>query len=289
MPHAARLTTLFLILLLTAATSQAALPEASSKQKSNKPLSLGFYPYYSTEMLRYRLMPLAWFAQEMAGRPVKLKAATSFESFLEQAVEQSYDLALAPAHFAALLTRDHHYLPALIIDVNFSAIIISQAKSTIKNPEDLKGKTLAVPSPLALVTRITLQGLQEKGINTEKNLTIVKKSTHDRALHAVLNGQTDAAIISTTIIDALPTSTVEKLHVVDFHGNLPGDVILVRQELLNQLKLSPTAFGEAFLESRYAKTFAIRWIFNINLKTLEAADLEVMLPYAPELPAPKEE
>lgn len=219
------------------------------------------------------MQPFAQYIERTLNRKVILSTARSYEQLLTSAQKNKYDFAYSPAHFAAQLINQNHYHPLLLLDVSYSALIVSLEKSDIKNPSDLRQKTLAIPNLLALVTRLALDELANTGV-AEQDLTLLKKSTHDRALLALLSGEVDAAIISTTLIAALPEETIEKLHIVEVYGDVIGDVIITNQKLA---KTSPELVENIikhFPTSPEAKDFVDRWKFNIVLRPISAEELE---------------
>lgn len=238
---------------------------------NNNTLILGQYPYLSPDMMLYRMEPIADYYQRKTGHTVLIKNAPSYEEFLARAQRGEYDIAYAPAHFAALLCSDYNYLPQMLFDVGYSALIVTMEKSTIKNPKDLVGKDIAIPQDL--VVRTTLDQLAKLDIE-EKDLSLFKKSTHDRALHSLFTGGVDAAIISTSLTVSLPIDTLEKLHVVEVYGDMKGDVLIMNKKTVDLISadlINNSAID--FESSPESKILKKRWKFNLQLRPISNAEL----------------
>ena len=261
-------------LLLAAPVFSTHANERDNTQAAYQPtLLMGLYPFLSPDMMNFRMQPLADFLRRSEVRNVKLKHANSYQQFLDNSLAGSYDIIVAPAHFAALLSRKQHYQPLLLLDFSYVALTVSLRDGPVDQVSRLKGKTLAIPDWLALVSLVGLETLQLQGVPFDK-VTLIKKATHDRSLHALFTGETDAAIISSTFFNKLPSKITDKIHIINQSDPLIGDIIMAR---------SGAEFSEAivndFADSIEGEAFYQRWKIDFTLKPINAKTLEEGAPF----------
>ena len=210
-------------------TANLCLTEEINNKDLQPALIFGLYPALSPEMLEQSMQSLVKYIERVSGRQVSLITANSYARFLQNAKEGQYDLAFAPSHFAAVLSDGYHYEPLLLSGGKSRTLVVSHIDSNIKTIEDLQNKKIATPSKLAHVSLIAFKQFSLLGIGTDK-LQIIKKSTHDRSLHAVLSHEVDAAIISEVMFTRLSANMKKRIHIIEAYDGLLGSVILATED-----------------------------------------------------------
>lgn len=126
--------------------------------------------------------------------------------------------------------------------------IVSLTNKNIKEPKDLKGKTIGVYS-LASGTRHNLLVVLSQAGLTEKDVTIVETGVSNFA--PLIQGQVDAtAATDTGLLDAKlkGLGEVQVMEVKDYL-NVPSDVFVVTEETYQQKKELLKSFLEAYKKS----------------------------------------
>lgn len=179
-------------------------------QKTKPALTVGLYPLLSKNMMQFRNQPLADFLQRTETANVQLKYLNSYQSFLSQGLVAKHDVIVAPSHFAMLFSQ---YKPLLLLDFELTALIVSLRSGAVHHTGQLPDKTLAIANKIALVSLVGLDHLEQQDVAID-TISLLKKSTHDRALHALFTGHADAAIISNSFFLNLPKKTSAKLRII---------------------------------------------------------------------------
>jgi len=145
--------------------------------------------------------------------------------------------------------------------------------SPYKNMSDLRNKTIAMASPLALLSQGAIAELKEAGLKEHENITIQTTTTHNNAIFAVLNKKADAAITGVKIWMQMPERQKKYLRILAKGKDLPGFIIMGNtglpaetiQNLQNALLLFDTKpAGKKYLFRGFKK------IDNATMQSLDA-------------------
>lgn len=175
---------------------------ASSNVQSNfnepdQILEIGVLPYISIEGLIKAYKPLADHLQNALSREVLIVSAKDYAHFLELTEKKTYDLIITASHFARLAQLEGTYIPLLKPLTTYHEVVVTRKDSLIKHIADLNGKQIAVPNLLAQTTILGRQLLKRYNLDPDNDVTLIDALNHKNAIYHVLNGEVDAAIIST--------------------------------------------------------------------------------------------
>lgn len=186
----------------------------ASNDNNVKPLRVGMLPSLSLQKLFYRFKPLQAYLTRVLQRPVILLTATDFETYIRRASEYEYDLYFAAPHMAALAEAESGYRRISMFTRDLSGYMIVRRSSSIRKIEDLKGRTVSVPEPLAIVTMMGEVLLEQHHLQPGKDVHMDYTSTHNNAILALSTGKADAAVVSTGIFDIARPSIRSKLRIL---------------------------------------------------------------------------
>ena len=174
-----QLTCLLIIFVLFSATLHAA-----AQQSEKKAYTFGVLPAFSTGHLIRLFGPIANRLSKELNRPVLIETAPDFKTFLYRIIdEKRYDIVLTPPHFYPLIQKKAGY-QAVARDGTkpMQAVFVVKNHSPIKTLEDLRGKSLSIVDPYALVAAIAKEHLLESGIYNSITLTQVPSHTASLAM-----------------------------------------------------------------------------------------------------------
>lgn len=157
-------------------------------------LVFGFLPILSTQKLIARFKPLVDQLSAELGQPIRMETASNYAVFLQRTRAQRYDIVFTAPHFYYLANKESGY--QVIVRVNgaeLKAIIVATKASKITQLSELRGKRIATPDSLSMVTAIIRNHLREAGLDPDKDVTLIATPSHNTALLTAYNGSTEAA------------------------------------------------------------------------------------------------
>ena len=264
---------LFLLLALALPCAQAADRHA---------LDMGIFPYLSTRALLDLYQPMRVYLSNELREPVNLFTAPSFKTYTDQTQQGIYDILVTPPHFARLAQREAGYIPLVMYTRELRGIVVVARDSPLRSLQDLKGKRIATPDQLALVTIMGQQLLRDNGLVPAVGVTLLDVTSHTNAVLAVLRGEADAAITEHVALLQMPPELRNGVRIIAQTPHVPHVMYLAHARLgkawITRLKAAllrfpGTADGRVFLkESGFG-----------GMRAVQEADLKNMDPYIKEL------
>jgi len=171
--------------------------QTSADGQTTDPLVFGFLPIVSSERLVLRFSPLTDYLSEKLGIEIRMETAPDFKSFVQRTNEgQRYDILFTAPHLYYLANKNSGYRAIVRVDrPGMKAVIVTQATSTIRSIQDLRGRRLATTDPLALATVLARARLAQAGIDPDNDLTLIATPSHNASLLSSYRGTTDAAVL----------------------------------------------------------------------------------------------
>lgn len=245
-------------------------------------IEFGVFPYLSTRALLELFEPVRAYVQTELKRPTNLYSAPGFKNYVDHTQAGLFDLALTPPHLARLAQREAGYIPLAIFTRELRGVIVVAKASPVQTLRDLKGKHIATPNRIALVTILGSQLLREHGLGNEDGLLQKDAGSHSNAVLAVQRGEVAAAITETAALQQMPEDLRNSVRIIAQTQRLPHVVFLAHPRLgqagLEQMKhallqFPLTAEGRVFLKSSGFE----------GLRPVEEADLKSVDPILKEL------
>lgn len=118
--------------------------------QQEKTYSLGVVPQQAAVKLAKKWVPVANYLTAIAGVKVVFKTAPDIPTFEKRLADKSYDIAyMNPYHYVNFHQKSGYEALARAKDKKIKGILVVRKDSPYQKIEDLKGKTLAFPSPFA--------------------------------------------------------------------------------------------------------------------------------------------
>ena len=166
-------------------------------------LRLGLMPSGTPSALLRDNAPLERYLEHQLEGSVQLESAPDFASFVRRALANEYDLlALAP-HLALHVVRRGEWLPLVSVDYGIRPALICRNGTHIDSLAALRGRRVALPDALALITLQAEAELTRAGLAPGKTLEIVHAPNHVSVMEMVLNGLADAGVVSSVLLERL--------------------------------------------------------------------------------------
>ncbi len=186
-------------------------------------LEVGVFPYLTPGAILKLYQPLGAFLQKRLKRPVLLVTAPNHRIFLERTLRHEYPLLLTAPHYARLAQQQAGYLPLLVAGGAIQPVLVVAANGP-DSVAGLKGRVVAIPDPLALVTLAGSDYLRRAGLRPGRDVTLRVMPSHSAALHAVAEGEVAAALTATLVLKTIPEAISARLRTL---AEMPSQSSLV--------------------------------------------------------------
>lgn len=227
---------------------------ASSKSSSGytpKSLNVQFVPSSQANTIEAKAKPLAGLLQKELKIPVKVTVSTDYNTIVEAMGSKQVDVGFLPpdgyvlAHkqgYADVLLQAERYKivqpggrNGTTLTNTYRSMIVVKKGSSIKSYKDLKGKKIAVQDVTSSAGYIWPSAeLKQKGIDVQKDDTLVTVKGHDQGVLSVLNGDTDAAFVfedARNLVKKDDPDIMTKVLPIYFTKPIPNDTISVRSDM----------------------------------------------------------
>lgn len=156
---------LALILTLVCGLLPLSTPSYAMSEDEPKPAyRFGVFPYLPALTIDRLYGPMAEAFSFELDRLVKLRTKSTFESFADAIVEQSYDVLFVHPFFYVEAVDHHDYLPLARLDRSLTAVLVAADDSAIHDLDDLSGLTIGLPPKLAAVSHLIKSALIDQGV-----------------------------------------------------------------------------------------------------------------------------
>lgn len=261
------------LLVLLAGLSLTAFAHA---EETARPLEIGLFPNLSARTVIGMYQPLHDFLEKRLGRPVNLYTAPSFKTFVERSLQKKYDIMVAAPHFSRLAQTDAGYQPIVTYSLERKSLLVVSKNSAIKDMKELRGKCVAVPDPLAIMSIVSIAMLKENGLESGKDFTVVDAHSHDNAVLMVEQGTCAAAATSAAPLAQMPPDVRDGVKILAASGNVPHQMVMAHprysaaevarfRNLLLEFQATPE--GRRFMESY--KFGGVRPVSDAEMKQLD--------------------
>lgn len=202
-----------------------------------KPLIFGFLPSRSPVTLFKHYKPLREYLSQQLNRPVVLVTAADYPTFLLNTNNRQYDFVLTAPHFALLAIDSGKYTAPVTYTKSLMADILVPQNSPITHIQQLTGKKVSLPPESAIISMAGKHFLSQHGLTASNAPQYVITQSHNASFHAMLAGDTVAAIVSVNITHQFQkkNALIRKLATT---SALPGMALLVARDLPKQIRVS---------------------------------------------------
>lgn len=217
--------------------------------------NFGVFPQLSIRVMVETYQPLANDLGKAIKQPVNLTSAADFVTFHTRTRNREYDLVLTAPHLAWLAWKEGGYRPMLTYLEPARGILIVRADSPYQQIADLRGKTIALPDPLAVVNIRMEKMLEKAGLLLGRDLTKIEAGSHTNAATHVNQGQADAAVVGVLAYLRLPKEVRDNLRVIAETPAMPSHVYLVHPRTTPARERAIAQAIEQFTRSEAGQTF----------------------------------
>ena len=268
-----RLIRLLLAFLLTGLGLQATLLAADVA-----PLRVGIMPFNSPLALLRTHQPLREHLQRSLKRPVELYTSSDYFTYMNEALDQKFDVLIAGPHFGAMAI-DRGYVALVRYKATLQPILVVRGESPIVDVADLRGRRIGLSSRLSISSIGGVRWLQDHGLRMGRDYQISERATHGAAVAAVAVGDLDAALTTHTPLNQIPADVRAQVRILPTEINVPHLMTLAHRRLgqheIERIRDALQDFSDRSAEGR--KFFSETGY--LGYQPVVAEDLATMRPY----------
>jgi phosphonate transport system substrate-binding protein len=239
----------------------------------NLPLRFGVFPNLSAPVLLEAHQPLADHLSHALKRPVYLETAPDFASFVTRTRQGRYDLLLTPPHLAFLAVTEAGYRPLYAYANPIQGMLVVRKQASFQSLTDLKGQTIAMADPLAIVVMMMEAELRRVGLLEGRDFARLEAGSHNNAALLVVQGKAQGAVLGALPFQQLPADIRQDLRPVAFTKPVLSQVYLASARLpdadLAALSLALKGFPETPTGREFFRRGALRGLVSISSDALQ--------------------
>lgn len=251
------------------------MPWLGAAMAADTGFNFGVFPNLSARVMVETYQPLANDLGKSIKQSVNLTSAVDFVTFNQRTMDAEYDLVLTAPHLAWLAWREGGYKPLLTYVEPAKGFLIVRANSAYQKMTDLRGKTIAMPDPLAVVNIRMEKILEQAGLLLGRDLTRVEAGSHTNAATHVNQGQADAAVVGVLAFLRLPKDVRDNLRVIAETQAMTSHVFLVRPHTSAAREQAIKQAIEQFTQSEAGQNFLQKGGFG-GVRSLKKNELNTM-------------
>ena len=243
---------------------------------------MGILPTLSARTILTTYQPLREYLEAGLQRPVLLVTAPDYRTFIERTQRGEYRYLVTAPHFARLAQREAGYQPLVRVRRELNALLVTDRAHGISTIEQLRGKQVTTPDPLAIISMLGTELLRAHGLRSGQEVTLHPMPSFNSAVIALTNGESAAAVTAATALRQMPEETRGGLVTLGASRVVPHVIYLaspdVPAEELDRLRGLLLAFsGEARGREFFERTgFA-------GLDPVSEEELRTLDPYVEDL------
>lgn len=240
---------------------------------------MGLVPNVSARTLISAFRPLREHLQRVLDQPVEIYTAPDYRTFYERTQRGDFDLVVTPPHFAWLALREARYAPLVTYKTPLRSLLLVGAGSRIDSAQALRGKTVGIIDPLALVSMRGLDWFREQGLQPGRDFVTRKSAPNNTAALAVGSGELDAAIIGSGPYRIMPEDIRAQVRVLAELGATPNAIYLANGRLSRKQHQSLRDALLSFNDTPSGRRFMEQYGYA-GFKPIDATELKPMEGYA---------
>jgi phosphonate transport system substrate-binding protein len=192
----------------------------------DKPLVFGVYPFLSPSQIVSQFAPLAEHLAKALDRPVELRSAKNFGTFIKRTRAGEYDLIFTAPHMGRMAEQQDGYRPLVQTGYRIVVVVLAKKDGAVDGLAGLKGRSLAVGAKLSMTYQITDLALLKHGLALGREVKFIDTASFSNVIEAIMRGEADAGATGTLLWDTAPPEQRAALREIYRSEPVPGFLVL---------------------------------------------------------------
>lgn len=251
--------------------------------ESTDPLEIAILPYLSTRAVLNAYAPMQKYLERRLKRPVLLITAPDMQTFIERTQQGTYAYLITAPHFARYAQLEAGYLPFLRVDRTLYGTLVVSKHSEIHSIGDLRGKVVATPDKLSIVSMLGTELLRQHGLQPGKDVEVRPTTSHNSAVLSVQRGEVAAAVTSVTALKQMPANLRNSVKELATTEQVPHLMYLANRRIPTEEVDKLAGILHEFVENSPEGKAFISNTGYIGLRKPTAEELERLDPFVQDL------
>ena len=249
---------------------------------SPPPLKLGVLPTLSPRTLFGNYQPLRAYLEQSLKRPVEMSTAVDFKAFHRATMAGDYDVVVTAPHLGRLAQIEAGFRPVATYAATNRALLIMAKDKPLHSAAEVRGKSVAVFDPHALVVLQGLHWLAERGLKPNVDFKVLETPSHNSVAHSVQSGESVLGITAPAGVRQWPEEFRERLAIYAELPEQQGVTWMAHPRLGAAYAKRVQAALLAFADSPASKPFFDATGYQ-GLRPVSEKDMRRLDPYAKEI------
>jgi phosphonate transport system substrate-binding protein len=204
-------------------------------------------PRYSAEEINKRITPLAQYLSDVLNVPVEPTIMINFDEYTKRLQSGKIEIGYENPYIYTLVSETHEVLAMTVKGRDgdkFRGIIIAKKGSSIRDVDDLRGKSVMIVSRTAAGGYLSQKlALMERGIDLDKDCEVLEAvdNKQENVIISVFIGDADAGFIRESALNQIETLTnsfvpSSQIEVINRSAWLPNWALSVNRSLPQERK-----------------------------------------------------
>jgi len=214
--------------LLVASATGLAWGAAVSGQGT--PLRLGLAPFLSPSALLTVFRPLREHLGRALQQPVEAYTTRDFRTLIATVQRSDYEIALVPAHLAAVAVTDWRWWPLAHTITSSRVQVLVRQGGPIDTPGQLQGGRIGMLDAMSLTAAVGTTWLASQGLNAPVDAQEVALPSINSALVALARDEVAAVVAAASQLAGLPANTPTNFRTLAQLDHIPGPMLIGQPE-----------------------------------------------------------
>lgn len=213
-------------LLLAGVAGVPGLAGATPAQVQPAALRLGLAPFLSPSALLTVFRPLREHLERQLQQPVQAYTARHFRALVDAVQRADYDIALVPAHLAALAVADWRWQPLARTITATQVRVLVRTSGPVADAARLRGGTVGMLDSMSLTAAVGDAWLTSQQLDGPGGARTVAMPSINSALVALARDEVLAVVAATTQLAGLPPATPDGYRTLAALDHIPGPMLI---------------------------------------------------------------
>jgi phosphonate transport system substrate-binding protein len=236
------------------------------------------FPYLSPRLMVEQFNPLKDYLAQTLHRPIELRSAPDYKSFIEGTGRGDYDLIFNAPQLARLAQKREGYRPLAQTGYRIQIIAVTRKDSPVKSLEDLRGQSISIGARMSMTHQVMRDELRKVGLELDRDVKYLDTAYFSNVLQSVIRGDAIAGATGTSLWNSAPAEERAQLREFFRAKEVPGFILVGHPRLGNETLTKMQKALYAFKDAPEGKVFFDR-TKQSDFRQVDEATMKSLDPY----------
>lgn len=241
-------------------------------------LVFGVFPYLSPRLMVEQFNPLKDYLERTLGRPIELRSAKDYSSFIEGTGRGDYDFIFNAPQLARLAQKREGYRPLAQTGYRIQIIAVTRKDSKVQVLQDLRGQSISIGARMSMTHQIMRDELRKVGMELDRDVKYLDTAYFSNVLQSVIRGDAIAGATGTSLWDGAPAEDRAQLREFFRSKEVPGFILVGHPRLGNETLAKLQKALQAFKDAPEGKVYFDKTKLT-DFRPVDEATMKSLDPY----------